>query len=91
VRKLCENKSFASDPLDIRRRRRQRAGRTSEGRERYQAAVTRRLEPVRVLVVVLGGLVVTLAVLGELCLLQAASMRRKIRAALPPEEGEDRR
>ena len=45
----------------------------------------------RVLVVVLGGLVVTLAVLGELCLLQAASMRRKIRAALPPEEGEDRR
>ena len=28
--------------------------------------------------------------LGELCLLQAASMRRKIRAVLPPEEGEDR-
>jgi hypothetical protein len=45
---------------------------------------------VRVLVVVLLGLVVVLAVLTELCLLQAASMRRKIRAALPPEDQEDR-
>jgi hypothetical protein len=43
---------------------------------------------VRVLVVVFLGLV--LAVLSELCLLQAASMRRKLRAVLPPEEGEDR-
>jgi hypothetical protein len=39
---------------------------------------------VRVLVVVLIGLVVVLAVLTELCLLQAAVMRRKIKAALPP-------
>jgi hypothetical protein len=62
----------------------------SRGRERYQAAVTRRLRTVRVLVVVLLGLVLALAVLSELCLLQAASMRRKIRAVLPPEEGEDR-
>ena len=44
----------------------------------------------RVLVVVLVGLVVVLAVLTELCLLQGAAMRRKIRAALPPEEEEDR-
>lgn len=44
----------------------------------------------RVLVVVLLGLVVVLAALSELCLLQAASMRRKIRAVLPSEEGEDR-
>jgi hypothetical protein len=45
---------------------------------------------VRVLVVVLLGLVVVLAILTELCLLQAASMRRKIRAALPPEDQEGR-
>jgi hypothetical protein len=45
---------------------------------------------VRVLVAVLVGLVVVLAILSELCLLQAAAMRRKIRAALPPEEDEDR-
>ena len=45
----------------------------------------------RVLVVVLLGLVVVvLAILTELCLLQAASMRRKIRAALPPEDQEGR-
>ena len=44
----------------------------------------------RVLVVVFLGLVLVLAVLSELCLLQAASMRRKLRAVLPPEEGEDR-
>ena len=44
----------------------------------------------RVLVVVLLGLVVVLAFLSELCLLQAASMRRKIRAALPPEDQEGR-
>jgi hypothetical protein len=48
------------------------------------------VEPVRVFVVVLIGLVVVLAVLAELCLLQAAAMRRKIRAVLPPEEPEDR-
>ena len=62
----------------------------SRGRERYQAAVTRRLRTVRVLVVVFLGLVLVLAVLTELCLLQAASIRRKLRAVLPPEEGEDR-
>ena len=44
----------------------------------------------RVLVAVLVGLVVVLAILSELCLLQAAAMRRKVRAALPPEEDEDR-
>ena len=41
------------------------------------------------LVVVLIGLVVVLAVLGELCLLQAATLRRKVRAVLPPEEGDE--
>ena len=44
----------------------------------------------RLLVVVLVGLVVALAILGELCLLQAAAMRRRIRAALPPEDEEER-
>jgi hypothetical protein len=43
---------------------------------------------VRVLVTVLVGLVVVLAVLTELCLLQAAALRRRIKAALPPEEDE---
>ena len=41
---------------------------------------------VRVFVVVLIGLVVVLAVLTELCLLQAAAMRRKVRAVLPPSD-----
>ena len=41
---------------------------------------------VRVFVVVLIGLVVVLAVLTEVCLLQAASMRRKVRSVLPPAE-----
>jgi len=45
---------------------------------------------VRVLVVVLVGLVVLLAILCEVCLLQAADLRRKVRAVLPPEDGEDR-
>jgi hypothetical protein len=45
---------------------------------------------VRVLVVVLIGLVVVLAILTELCLLQAAAMRRKVKAVLPPEEDENR-
>ena len=45
----------------------------------------------RGLVVVLLGLVVVLAVLTELCLLQAASMRRKIRAVLPPPEDQEDR
>jgi hypothetical protein len=45
---------------------------------------------VRVFVAVLIGLVVVLAILTELCLLQAAAMRRKVRAALPPEEDEHR-
>jgi hypothetical protein len=45
---------------------------------------------VRVFVMVLIGLVVVLAVLVEVCLLQAASMRRKVRAVLPPEDEEDR-
>lgn len=40
----------------------------------------------RVLVVVLVALVVVLAVLTELCLLQAATLRRKVRAVLPPED-----
>ena len=40
----------------------------------------------RVFVVVLVALVVVLAVLIELCLLQAATLRRKVRAALPPED-----
>ena len=44
----------------------------------------------RVLVAVLVGLAVTLAVLTELCLLQAAALRRRVRAALPPEEDERR-
>jgi hypothetical protein len=44
---------------------------------------------VRVLVAVLVALVVVLAILGELCLLQAAAMRRKVRAVLPPDEDED--
>jgi hypothetical protein len=44
---------------------------------------------VRVLVAVLIGLVVVLAVLTELCLLQAAAMRRRVRSVLPPEEDED--
>jgi hypothetical protein len=48
------------------------------------------VEPVRVFVVVLVGLVVVLAVLGEVCLLQAAALRRKVRSVLPPEE-EDRK
>ena len=42
----------------------------------------------RVFVAVLIGLVVVLAILTELCLLQAAAMRRKVRAILPP--GEER-
>lgn len=44
----------------------------------------------RVLVVVLVCLVVALAILCELCLLQAADLRRRIRAVLPPEDEEDR-
>ena len=35
-------------------------------------------------------LVVVLLILTELCLLQAVSMRRKIRAVLPPEDQEGR-
>ena len=38
----------------------------------------------RVFVGILIGLVVVLAVLTEVCLLQAAAMRRKVRAVLPP-------
>ena len=46
---------------------------------------------VRVFVVVLIGLVVVLAVLTEVCLPQAAALRRKVRAVLPPDdEQEDR-
>ena len=45
----------------------------------------------RVFVMVLIGLVVVLAVLTEVCLLQAASMRRKVRAVLPPPEDEEDR
>jgi hypothetical protein len=43
----------------------------------------------RLFVAVLIGLVVLLAILAELCLLQAAAMRRKIRAVLPPEDGKE--
>ena len=43
----------------------------------------------RVFVVVLVGLVVVLAVLAELCLLQAAALRRKVRGVLPPEAGDE--
>jgi hypothetical protein len=46
---------------------------------------------VRVFVGVLIGLVVILAVLTEVCLLQAAAMRRKVRAVLPPDEREEGR
>jgi hypothetical protein len=45
---------------------------------------------VRVFVAVLIALVVVLAILSELCLLQAAALRRKVRAVLPPEEDEHR-
>jgi hypothetical protein len=41
---------------------------------------------VRVVVAVLVVLVVALAVVSEVCLLQAASLRRKVRAVLPPPE-----
>jgi hypothetical protein len=52
--------------------------------------MTKEAERVRVFVVVLIGLVVVLAVLIEVCLLQAASMRRKVQAVLPPaEDGEE--
>jgi hypothetical protein len=88
MRKLCERKTFASEPLDTRAGRRQVLGRTFEGRATYQAAVTKERVTVRVFVAVLIGLMVVLAVLTELCLLQAAAMRRKVRAILPP--GEER-
>jgi hypothetical protein len=51
-------------------------------------ASDKEVEQVRVLVIVLAALVVALAVLGELCLLQAAAMRRRIRSALPPGDEE---
>jgi hypothetical protein len=54
------------------------------------ASSDKEVGPVRTIVIVLLGLVVVLAVLTELCLLQAAAMRRRIKAALPPEEGEER-
>src|SRR5512132_1163174 len=91
MRKLCECQTFASEPLDTCAGRRQVLGRTFEGRAPYQAVVTKERMTVRVFVVVLIGLVVVLAVLTELCL-QAAAMRRKVRAVLPPsdEREEDR-
>jgi hypothetical protein len=58
----------------------------SVGRGRYQPVVTGRTDKVRVLVLVLVGLVIVLVVLTELCLLQSAALRRRIKAALPPEE-----
>jgi hypothetical protein len=92
MRKLCERKAFASEPLDTRAGQRQVLGRTFEGRAPYQAVVTKERMTVRVLVVVLIGLVVVLAVLTEVCLFQAAAMRRKVRAVLPPsDEGEEGR
>jgi len=75
--------------LDIRPRGREVLGRTFKRRATYQAAVTRRWT-VRVFVVVLICLVVVLAILCELCLLQAADLRRRVRAVLPPEDEEDR-
>lgn len=44
----------------------------------------------RVVVAVLICLVVVLAILCEVCLLQAADLRRRVRAVLPPEDEEDR-
>jgi hypothetical protein len=44
---------------------------------------------VRAVVAVLICLVV-LAILCEVCLLQAADLRRRVRAVLPPEDEEDR-
>jgi hypothetical protein len=58
----------------------------SVGRGRYQPVVTGRTDKVPVLVLVLVGLVVVLVVLTELCLLQSPALRRRIKAALPPEE-----
>jgi hypothetical protein len=86
----CVRKTFACEPLDTAGRPRHRAREASEGRATYQPVVTRRSDRVRVLVVVLIGLVVLLAVLTELCLLQAAVTRRKLKAVLPPHEEEDR-
>jgi hypothetical protein len=45
---------------------------------------------VRVVVAVLICLVVVLTILCEVCLLQAADLRRRVRAVLPPEDEEDR-
>ena len=86
MRMLCERETFASEPLDTRAGRRQVAGRTFEGRAPYQAVVTKERMTVRVFVVVLIGLVVVLGVLTEVCLLQAAALRRKVRAVLPPDD-----
>jgi hypothetical protein len=65
-------------------------GRTFERARTLPGGSDKEVVTVRVLVAVLLGLVVVLAILTELCLLQAASMRRKIRAVLPPEDQEDR-
>jgi hypothetical protein len=85
-----ERKTFASDPLDIRTGRRQVSDERSRGARTLPGGSDKEVVTVRVLVVVLLGLVLVLAILTELCLLQAASMRRKIRAVLPPEDQEDR-
>jgi hypothetical protein len=45
---------------------------------------------VRAVVAVLICLVVVIAILCEVCLLQAADLRRRVRAVLPPEDEEDR-
>ena len=89
MRNLCERKTFALHPLDIRTRQRQRVGRTFEGRT-LPGGSDKEVGQVRVLVVVLLGLVVVLAVLTEVCLLQAARMRRGIRQILPGEDEGDR-
>jgi hypothetical protein len=65
-------------------------GRTFERARTLPGGRDKEVVTVRVLVVVLLGLVVVLAILTELCLLQAAAMRRKIRAVLPPEDQEGR-
>jgi hypothetical protein len=82
--------SFALESLDTRAGCGHRSGRDVRGDvERTRRLRQRSVERVRVLVVVLIGLVVVLAVLTEVCLLQAASMRRKVRAVLPPPEDDE--
>jgi hypothetical protein len=82
--------SFALQPLDTRPGRDHLSAEVFEGASNVPGGHDKGGEPVRTFVVVLIGLVVVLAVLIEVCLLQAASMRRKVKAVLPPpEDGEE--